>query len=232
MTAESALVTCSSERTGAAGGAAMTTTQQTKRGLEIQPLQLRLIYMTKDSVRVWGLISARHHPCRPGAACLETSTGWPAAAPARAHARTYVRQRKQEHRTKSLLPARWQSSTRTCDSIMALAGTVLSQRYAPGSATLRRQGSCSRRTGLPATPCARLTPDGPSVAIVGTTGAVGQEFLSVRSRRRSARARGDLALTGPTPPLSHAPGDRRPQLPLLQADAAGQLTVRRRAAAR
>ena len=56
----------------------------------------------------------------------------------------------------------------------------LRQRDATASVSGRgRSVAAARRCATTTT--AKLTRDGPSVAIVGTTGAVGQEFLAVRS---------------------------------------------------
>jgi hypothetical protein len=79
-----------------------------------------------------------------------------------------------------------------------------------------RQRDASRGAGLRvAAPCgsagrssrlavaAKLTKDGPHVCIVGTTGAVGQEFLSVRE---AGAAAGIPVCQGSPPAASHAAG--------------------------
>ena len=61
----------------------------------------------------------------------------------------------------------------------------LRQRDATASVSGRgRSLAPARRSAAAAVPTttAKLVKDGPSLAIVGTTGAVGQEFLSVRVR--------------------------------------------------
>ena len=55
----------------------------------------------------------------------------------------------------------------------SLAGAQLQCGAAP---RLRRSSAATRSASV-----AKLTKDGPHVAIVGTTGAVGQEFLNVRA---------------------------------------------------
>jgi hypothetical protein len=65
--------------------------------------------------------------------------------------------------------------------------TMLSARHSLGGAQLQcGPAPRLRRSSTPArsAPVAKLTKDGPHVAIVGTTGAVGQEFLNVRARVR------------------------------------------------
>ena len=79
---------------------------------------------------------------------------------------------------------------------------------ASSSAGLRQRDAASRGAGLrvaaPSGPAdrrsrlavaAKLTKDGPHVCVVGTTGAVGQEFLSVRRAGWPARAGRRLRLT-------------------------------------
>lgn len=84
-------------------------------------------------------------------------------------------------------------------STAACPGRRLRQRdaAAPAAVAAPLRPPRSRRS-CHAPPLAALTKDGPSLAIVGTTGAVGQEFLSARAfrSRRSRRAAGS-----PHPPF-------------------------------
>ena len=62
--------------------------------------------------------------------------------------------------------------------------TMLSARHSLGGAQLHCAAAPRVRRSSGATrsaPVAKLTKDGPHVAIVGTTGAVGQEVLNVRA---------------------------------------------------
>lgn len=70
--------------------------------------------------------------------------------------------------------------------MQALSARGSTRRVGGGAAA--RAGAVSRRPAVVVQ--AKKTPDGPSLAIVGVTGAVGQEFLQVCPPRSARRLRG------------------------------------------
>jgi hypothetical protein len=109
-------------------------------------------------------------------------------------------------------PATMQSAARArCGAHASCSGSSgLRQRDAARGAGLRagvRAAPAGARRA-PLQVAAKLTKDGPHLCIVGTTGAVGQEFLSVRCHTAAAvvahlPARG-LAAVSPELPADHA----------------------------
>ena len=81
---------------------------------------------------------------------------------------------------------------RPCASCVRGHHTMLSARHSLAGAQLQcGPAPRLRRSSGPtrSAPVAKLTKDGPHVAIVGTTGAVGQEFLNVSARVAGRAAR-------------------------------------------